>query len=252
MKAKLKKLAKLEMKKRKLVPKNKIVSGEEIIKTFRTPNKLPFLPKAFPDLTTKIRQEAAQSFFFIQGSKMNVKTDSQLREVLQKKKDSAVVVGGIVSGYSKNGRRILLEFPQTLHAIGTLHTDIEIIDSHLWISLDEFTGLPDQEIRTVSLGDFVILAGTPTKYYSRGNEKYSLKNWGVVRSGLLASREGETLDIKEDYLRVGWIFKIEKLPDDQNQGIGTIQELHQIKKDEQQLIQIFKDKISFQTKGTNH
>ncbi|MFK4898668.1 hypothetical protein [Lactococcus petauri] len=85
MKEKLKKLAKKEMKKRNLTPRDSLVSGEEVIKTFKSFNELPYLPKAFPNLQSQSMQNKAQSFYFVQGSYINNRTNAHIREVLQKK-----------------------------------------------------------------------------------------------------------------------------------------------------------------------
>ena len=252
LKNKLKKLAKSEMKRRNLIPKRSIISGEEMIKTFKNRNEMPYLPETFPALDTKERQEGAQAYYFVHGSQLNVKTSSHLREVLQKREGKRVVIGGVVSGYSKNGLRILIEFPRTLHIVGTIDTDCEIIDSHLWLDLKECKVVMDDKPRTISLGDYLIIEGMPQKYTSKGQKRYSLGFWGIVHSGLLTSRQDEPLIVKEDYLRVGWIFKAIILDYETNQGQAQIQAVSQIKKDEQHLITIFKEKITYQLKGTDH
>lgn len=48
LKDKLRKLAKAEMKKRNLIPKSSIITGNEIIKNVRSSNNLPPLPKQSP------------------------------------------------------------------------------------------------------------------------------------------------------------------------------------------------------------
>lgn len=248
MKQKLKKLAKKEMKKRNLTPKASLVTGAEIIKTFKSFNRLPYLPKAIPNLQSKSMQNKAQSFYFVQGSYINNRTNAHIREVLQKREGSRVIMGGIVSGFSAKGVRVLIEFPRTLHVVGNNETDVEIIDSHLWLEIMECTTVWEDKSRTVSLGDFLIVEGEAHPYFSKGEKRYSLKHWGIVRSGLLASREGETLNIIENYSRIGWIFKQLMIDYETDQGEIHIQRPSQIIKDKKSLTDIFKRDISFHLK----
>lgn len=248
MKQKLKKLAKKEMKKRNLTSKKELIKGDEIIETFRSSNELPYLPKSFSDLKTKLRQNAAQAFYFVHGKQINERTNAHIREVLQKKEGTRVIMGGIVSGYSEKGLMLLIEFPRTLHVVGNNKTDIELIDSHLWLKLKECTVAAKNKSHTVSLGDFLVIEGEAAPYISKGEKRYSLVKWAILESGLLGSEEGETVSIIEDYLRIGWIFKFLILDYEAGQGEMQVQDIEQIRKDEQTLIEIFKDKLSFQIK----
>lgn len=249
MKEKLKKLVKKEMKERNLTPRDSLVSGEEVIKTFKSFNELPYLPKAFPNLQSQSMQNKAQSFYFVQGSYINNRTNAHIREVLQKREGKRIIIGGIVSGFSANGFRILLEFPRTLRIVGNNETDVEIIDSHLWLEIMECTAVWENKSQTVSLGDFLIVGGEAHPYVSKGEKRYSLKKWGIIKSGLLASREGETLDIIENYSRIGWVFKQLIIDYETGQGEINIQMPSQIIKDKKCLTDIFKRDISFQLKN---
>lgn len=246
LKDKLRKLAKAEMKKRNLIPKSSIITGAEMIRDVRTANKLPLLPEYFSSLDTKDKQEGAQAFYFISGSRLNIKTDSQLREVLKNHLGERIAIGGIVSGYSMTDFKILIEFPQLVHVVDNNDFDSEIIDSHLWLKLKECIRVVDEKSRTVSLGDLIIVEGTPYKYYSRGKEKYSLGDWGIVYSGIRSSKPGQYLTVKEDYLRIGWIFKLTILDSEKQQAQVSIRNNNLIKDDMQKLTEIFENRIILQ------
>lgn len=243
MKDKLRKLAKAEMKKRKLIPKSSIIIGNEIIKSVRSSNNLPPLPEQFASLDTIYNQEGAQAFYFIAGCRFNRKTDPQLREALQKHLGQRLYIGGIVSGCSHDGRRVLLEYPKILHVLERPDDGIEIIDSHLWLELKQCTYIKDKKSRTISLGDFLIVEGTPLKYFSKEEERYSLGDWGIIASGLLASKLTEPIRIKEDYYRTGWIFRLNVIDFEKKQKETSTQSFSEIKCDERQLTDIFKSRV---------
>ena len=237
------------MKKRNLVPKDSIVTGDEFINTHVNRNYLPLLPKRFPYPVTQAECEIVQAYFFVHGNQVNERTNSHIREVLRSREGSMVMLGGIVSDYAFNGKRILIEFPRTLHMNDDLDGSVDIIDSHLWLKIDEFYPLREQQSQIVSLGDYIIVAGYPNKYTSRGKEKYSLTNWGIVTSGLFAVRdESEPLNIIKDYHRTGWVMKINITNPENDEYEGWISAFDKINEDKKTLINIFKDRVKFQKK----